>query len=188
LILITGGARSGKSRMAERLASEAGGRVLCVATAEDSDTEMSARIAHHQARRPSEWGTLEVPCDVVPALREEEGGWDTLIVDCLTLWITNLLFAFSPGVHDAETLPEHDAEALPAERVEELAAYLAASWPQAIVVTNEVGSGIVPADPTARLFRDIQGRANQRFAAHADEVYLCVSGIPLRVKQRNSED
>lgn len=154
--------------------------MLYVATAEGSDPEMSARIAHHRARRSAEWGTLEVPRDVVPALREEEGRWGVLLLDCLTLWITNLLFAEGSGGSDAES-------AL-AERVEELAAYLTVSWPRAIVVTNEVGSGIVPADPATRLFRDIQGRANQRFAEHAEEVYLCASGIPLRIKGENSED
>ncbi len=174
MILVTGGTRSGKSSLAERLATEFGGRVLYVATAEPGDDEMRLRIERHQADRPVEWGTLTAPRDAVSKLREVEGRWDTILFDCLTLYTTNLLLEKEADSPDPETVLTHDMHSL--------ADYLAASWPQCIVVTNEVGSGIVPVHRLSRLFRDLQGRVNQLFARKADEVYLCVSGIPLKIK------
>lgn len=174
MILVTGGTRSGKSSTAERLAREFGGRVLYVATAEARDEEMKLRIERHQADRPADWGTLDAPRDAVELLREREGEWDTILFDCLTLYVTNLVLEHEPEYRDPESIL--------AEDVRELADYLAGTWSQSIVVTNEVGSGIVPVDPLSRLFRDLQGRANQLFASRADEVYFCVSGIPVKVK------
>ena len=174
MILVTGGARSGKSTLAERLAAGLGGRVLYVATAESGDDEMRLRIERHQARRPSEWGTLAAPRDAVQRLEEVEGQWDTILFDCLTLYTTNLLLEKENGSPDPEVVL--------AQEMQGLADYLARNWPQAVVVTNEVGAGIVPADPLSRLFRDLQGRVNQVFARAADDVYLCVSGIPLKIK------
>ena len=174
MILVTGGARSGKSTLAERLAAGLGGRVLYVATAESGDDEMRLRIERHQARRPSEWGTLAAPRDAVKRLEEVEGQWDTILFDCLTLYTTNLLLERENGSPDPEVVL--------AQEMQGLADYLARNWPQAVVVTNEVGAGIVPADPLSRLFRDLQGRVNQVFARAADDVYLCVSGIPLKIK------
>lgn len=216
MILVTGGARSGKSATAERLAtglasewaagSGAGraapaGRVLYVASAEARDEEMARRIARHQARRPAHWGTLEAPTGAVSRLRAAEGRWDCLLFDCLTLYISNrLLAAESPpagapgaaasggGGLDAPAGPFQLTPAGSAleDRVlaelEELAQYLRKAWPRSVVVTNEVGSGIVPGHPLSRLFQDLQGMVNQAFAREADEVYLCVSGIPLRLK------
>jgi adenosylcobinamide kinase / adenosylcobinamide-phosphate guanylyltransferase len=198
VILVTGGARSGKSGLAERLATDlaakAGGGVLYVASAEARDDEMRRRIERHQARRPATWGTLEAPFDAVPRLREHEGRWGALLFDCLTLYLSNLMFAeaaraaLGPGAEgggfDPSQLPEAlvDLEATLLARMEALAGYLRSAWPQSVVVTNEVGSGIVPGDPLSRLFQDLQGRANQAFARDADEVYLCVSGLPLRLK------
>lgn len=174
MILVTGGTRSGKSNMAEQLAADFGGRVLYVATAEPGDEEMQLRIQRHQAQRPPEWGTLNAPREAVALLREQEGRWDTVLFDCLTLYVTNLLLEQEADVPDPEVALLDD--------LAELADYLAASWPRSIVVTNEVGSGIVPADRLSRLFRDLQGRANQLFAARAGEVFFCVSGIPVKVK------
>lgn len=174
MILVTGGARSGKSTLAERLATGLGGRVLYVATAEPGDDEMHLRIERHRTRRPSEWGTLDAPRDAVRRLEEVEGQWDTILFDCLTLYTTNLLLE-----REGES---PDPEVVLASEMQGLADYLARSWPQAVVVTNEVGTGIVPADRLSRLFRDLQGRVNQVFARTADEVYLCVSGIPLKIK------
>ncbi len=174
MILVTGGTRSGKSSTAERLAGELGGRVLYVATAEARDEEMKLRIERHQADRPADWGTLDAPRDGVKLLREREGEWDTVLFDCLTLYVTNLVLEHEPEYRDPE--------AILAEDMRELADYLAENWPQSIVVTNEVGSGIVPVDPLSRLFRDLQGRSNQLFASRADKVYFCVSGIPVQVK------
>jgi adenosylcobinamide kinase / adenosylcobinamide-phosphate guanylyltransferase len=174
VILVTGGTRSGKSTTAERLAADFGGRVLYVATAEPGDEEMRLRIERHQAQRPADWGTLTAPRNAVALLREQEGKWDTVLFDCLTLYVTNLLLE-----QEADT---PDPEVALLEDLAEVAEYLSANWAQSIVVTNEVGSGIVPADRLSRLFRDLQGRANQLFASKADEVLFCVSGIPVKVK------
>jgi len=178
MILVTGGARSGKSTLAERLATDFGGRVLYVATAEPRDEEMRLRIERHQAARSPEWGTLVAPRDAVERLREVEGDWDTLLLDCLTLYTTTLLLEEEAGSSDPEV-------AL-AQVMQDLADYLSDHWPQAVVVTNEVGTGIVPGDRLSRLFRDLQGRVNQAFARRADEVYLCVSGIPIKIKGQGS--
>jgi adenosylcobinamide kinase/adenosylcobinamide-phosphate guanylyltransferase len=178
MILVTGGTRSGKSSLAERLALEQGGRVLYVATAEPGDDEMRLRIERHQASRPPDWGTLNAPRDAITALRAVEGQWDTILFDCLTLYATNLLLE-----REAES---PDPESVLAEDLNNLADYLVERWPRSIVVTNEVGSGIVPIHRLSRLFRDLQGRANQLFAARADEVYFCVSGIPLKIKGTGS--
>jgi adenosylcobinamide kinase/adenosylcobinamide-phosphate guanylyltransferase len=174
MILVTGGTRSGKSTLAERLAADYGGRVLYVATAEPGDDEMRLRIERHQAGRPPEWGTLAAPRDAVSALREVEGEWDTVLFDCLTLYATNLMLE--------QEADSPDPEVVLAESMQGLADYLSENWLQSVVVTNEVGSGIVPVHRLSRLFRDLQGRVNQLFARKADEVYLCVSGIPLKIK------
>jgi adenosylcobinamide kinase/adenosylcobinamide-phosphate guanylyltransferase len=174
LILVTGGTRSGKSNLAEQLALEYGGRILYVATAEPGDEEMRLRIERHQSQRPKEWGTLSAPRDGASLLLAQEGQWDTVLFDCLTLYVTNLLLE-----QEAET---PDPEIALLEEMEKLADYLSTAWPRSVVVTNEVGSGIVPADRLSRLFRDLQGRVNQLFATKAQEVYFCVSGIPVRVK------
>lgn len=174
VILVTGGTRSGKSRLAEQLAADFSGRVLYVATAEPGDDEMRARIEKHQAARPKEWGTLTAPRNAVDLLRNEEGRWDTLLFDCLTLYVTNLILDHEPEHRDPETILAGDMIAL--------ADYLKQHWSQSVVVTNEVGSGIVPVDPLSRLFRDLQGRTNQLFAERAEAVYFCVSGIPVKIK------
>jgi adenosylcobinamide kinase / adenosylcobinamide-phosphate guanylyltransferase len=174
MILVTGGTRSGKSTMAERLAASYGGRILYVATAEPGDDEMRLRIERHQAARPPEWGTLNAPRDAVTALRAVEGEWDTILFDCLTLYATNMLLE-----HEAD---HPDPEMVLTEDLQTLADYLTRAWPQSVIVTNEVGSGIVPVHRLSRIFRDLQGRANQLFAAQSEEVYFCVSGIPLKIK------
>lgn len=171
-ILVTGGARSGKSAYAEiltqGLAEDLGRPPIYIATAEALDDEMRARIAEHQARRGDAWANLEAPLDLVGALNASDGAGPRL-VDCLTLWLSNLMHA-----------EQHILEAQ--------AALLAAVARQAspiVFVTNEVGAGIVPENPLARRFRDAAGRLNQAVAAEVDDVYLTVSGIPLRLKSND---
>lgn len=164
-ILITGGARSGKSRIAEARVLELGPQAVYIATAEAHDAEMAARIATHQARRGAEWTTLSEPLDVMRALRESDGTGPRL-VDCLTLWLSNMMLAEK----DWQTAGRALAEALPGFRS------------PVVLVTNEVGSGIVPETALGREFRDAAGALNQWIAAASDEVYLAVSGLPLRVK------
>ncbi len=178
LILILGGARSGKSAFAERLAAARGGGVLFVATATAGDEEMARRIAAHRVARPAAWRLLEAP--VAVADRLAEGGPErvgTVLLDCLTLLVSNLLLA-----HEAEG-EEGVARRVDAEidgllrRFDEDQG--AATW---LIVSSEVGLGLVPPYPLGRLFRDLLGRANQRFAARADRVYLMVAGLPLDIK------
>ncbi|MCU1340122.1 MAG: bifunctional adenosylcobinamide kinase/adenosylcobinamide-phosphate guanylyltransferase [Bryobacterales bacterium] len=157
LVLVGGGARSGKSRWALERARKRGGRLVYIATAEALDEEMSLRIARHRADRGYEFETIEEPVELARAIRSSEG--DAIVVDCLTLWLSN-------GMCDVEgtltAAKEQSAEV--------------------IVVTNEVGCGIVPENALAREFRDRAGIVNQRFAEAADEVYWMVFGQALRVK------
>jgi adenosylcobinamide kinase/adenosylcobinamide-phosphate guanylyltransferase len=173
-ILILGGARSGKSRLAETLAN-AQGPVTFVATATvaEDDPEMAARIARHQADRPESWTTLEVPRDlesVLTRLAEAEG---SVVIDCVTLWISNLMLGLGGGA------PWGDSDILDAVV---RASRAGRGRARLVWVSNEVGSGIVPANAVARRFADLQGMANQRLAAECDAVHLCVAGLSIRLK------
>lgn len=165
LTLVTGGARSGKSRYAESLITASPPPWIYVATAQAGDAEMAARIAEHRKRRPANWTIVEVPHELAGAFSHIDGGVPVL-VDCLTLWLSNRLLA------DADVEKE----------TEKLAGVLAHRSGPLVLVTNEVGSGIVPDNALARRFRDAQGRLNQRMAALADRVVLVVAGLPLVVK------
>jgi len=165
LVLITGGARSGKSRRAEARAHACPGRPVYIATAEALDLEMEERIARHRARRGNDWIEREAPLDLVQALTETDGGGARL-VDCLTLWLSNLLHAGRDWSHEAALLT----------------AALGRQRSPVILVTNEVGLGIVPDNALARAFRDAAGRLNQSVAAVADEVEFVVAGLPMKVK------
>jgi adenosylcobinamide kinase / adenosylcobinamide-phosphate guanylyltransferase len=165
VILITGGARSGKSLIAENRVLGLPGRPVYIATAEAQDAEMAARIAQHQARRDARWADRPAPLDLVAALTETDGGGPRL-VDCLTLWLSNLMFA------------ERDWRQAGAE----LVTALAAQKSPVVLVTNEVGLGIVPDNALARAFRDAAGTLNQMIAQAADEVIFAVAGLPMKVK------
>ncbi|MDO5657104.1 MAG: bifunctional adenosylcobinamide kinase/adenosylcobinamide-phosphate guanylyltransferase [Paracoccus sp. (in: a-proteobacteria)] len=162
-ILITGGAASGKSLYAENRLTALPGPHHYIATAEAGDAEMAARIARHRARRGSAWIEHHAPLDLAEALGRAEG---PVLVDCLTLWLSNLIFA------------ERDPEAETARLLDALAARTA----PAILVTNEIGLGVVPDNALARRFRDAQGALNQAVAAAAAEVRLVVSGLSIQVK------
>ncbi|BBO05197.1 MULTISPECIES: bifunctional adenosylcobinamide kinase/adenosylcobinamide-phosphate guanylyltransferase [Bradyrhizobium] len=165
VILITGGARSGKSKRAEMRTRAFPGQPVYVATAEALDSDMEARIAKHRARRGTDWIEREVPLDLVPALIATDGGGATL-VDCLTLWLSNLMHA------------ERDWE----REVGELAAALPRLKSPVVFVTNEVGLGIVPDNALARSYRDAAGIMNQIIAEAADEVEFVVAGLPMKLK------
>ncbi len=168
IILITGGARSGKSRYAEQRASALGGRRVYVATAEAKDPEMAQRIAEHKKRRRNEWMTLEEPLELTSALVKRGDAIDCALIDCVTIWLSNLLL-YRDG-----TFAQN--------KVDELVAALPRLNFHALFVTNEVGSSIVPDNMLARTFRDLAGWANQRLAAAADEVVLMVAGLPMIIK------
>ncbi len=181
LTLVTGGARSGKSRFAEQLAQQGREPILYVATAEVLDDEMRVRVQAHQARRPADWGTLEVRTEVGRALAGLDDVPGTVLLDDLGLLVTNHLMDVC-GDADPTPAVAGLVDALLAREVDELEAARAAGGWDLIVVTNEVGLGIVPATPLGRVFRDALGRANQEMAARADAVYLLVAGLPLRIK------
>jgi adenosylcobinamide kinase/adenosylcobinamide-phosphate guanylyltransferase len=178
LVLITGGSRSGKSNFALERAVRFGGARVFLATAQAVDNEMKQRIEAHRMTRPAGWSVVEEPNDVVNALRtvlERNGPTaGVVIVDCVTLWISNLIL-------ENEAFGEADAAA----KALELAHVANGSPAGVIVVTNEVGSGIVPDNVLARQFRDCAGRANQVLAREAAEVHLCVSGIAVAIKKSN---
>lgn len=179
--MVTGGARSGKSRFAEALAQHGRQPVAYLATAEAGDDEMRARIREHQQRRPSGWRTVEARIEVGRALTGLDPAPATVLLDDLGLLVTNhLLDLCGPADPGRETAAALDA-ALDAELDAFQATQQAGGW-DAIVVTNEVGLGIVPATPLGRVFRDALGRANQSLAARADEVFLLVAGLPVRIK------
>ncbi len=177
LLLILGGARSGKSAYAQQLAEELGGtQVLFVATAEAGDEDMAQRIARHRAERPAAWRTLEAAHQVGHAITEHGAGATVVVVDCLTLLVSNVLFCTGD-------IPEA-ATAEPAVQAEVAALIQACTTlpGTAIVVSNEVGLGLVPDNALGRLYRDLLGRANQALARQADAVYFMVAGLPVDVK------
>lgn len=168
-ILITGGARSGKSRYAVELATKMPVRVVYVATCSFRDDEMNARIKAHQATRPVEWQTVEEDKNVDTVLMNLKGLSEVVLIDCLTMLASNLLM-------------ELKDEAAVIQRMESVFRMINDSDMTVIMVTNEVGSGIVPETALGREFRDLAGKVNQRAAVAADEVYLMVSGIPMKIK------
>ena len=178
--LIVGGARSGKSTLAEKRAGESGLRVVYVATAQALDGEMQRRIAMHQTRRPAEWGLAEAPLDLPDALRAHAAPEVCLLVDCLTLWLSNLLFA-GAAARQAEAGEAIDCPLL-AGRTQDLIDTLRDAPGRIVLVSNEVGWGIVPMHPVSRLFADEQGRLNQRVAAVCERVTLVAAGLPLALK------
>jgi adenosylcobinamide kinase/adenosylcobinamide-phosphate guanylyltransferase len=174
ILFVLGGARSGKSRYAQTLAAAAGPRVTYLATAEVGDAEMAERVRRHQDDRPASWRTVEEPRQIATALRRWAPESDAVLLDCLTLFVTNVLLA-----------PGNDAATAESEVTAELESLLAAAREtpcRTVIVSNEVGLGLVPEYPLGRAFRDIAGRANQQVAAAADAVYFLVAGIPLSVK------
>ena len=166
ITLVLGGARSGKSRYAEGLVTSAAGGGTYVATAEPGDAEMAARIAEHRSRRGNFWCTVEAPLDLATAILAHADPARPILVDCLTLWLSNL---FRVG-----RIVEHEAETL-------CAALRDARGP-VVLVANEVGLGLVPETPLGRQFRDAAGRLNQQVAALADRVVFVAAGLPLVLK------
>ncbi|MFC0170765.1 bifunctional adenosylcobinamide kinase/adenosylcobinamide-phosphate guanylyltransferase [Pseudoduganella danionis] len=177
--LILGGARSGKSSYAERLAIESGKEVVYIATASASDSEMAERIRHHRASRPVEWITVEEPLALGNQLLRWSAPERLILVDCLTLWLGNLLFS------SGEEYPEVGTITLPPlfhEQQDMLASALTRCSSDVILVSNEVGMGIMPMGAISRCFMDEQGRLNQAMAALCDRAVLVAAGLPLVLK------
>ena len=175
MIFVTGGARSGKSSLAEKMALERAETVTYIATAEAKDGEMRERIAEHRKRRPRGWRTVEAPQKLTEAVEDALAGEGVVLIDCLTVYISNLLM--NQGIASGER-----AKRAVDREMDQLVDVCRGGYGRVILVGNEVGMGIVPDNMLARTFRDVAGRANQKMAAAAAEVYLCVSGFPIKVK------
>jgi len=196
LIVILGGARSGKSAFAERLAASRGQSVAFIATATASDDEMRERIASHRASRPKGWYTIEEPHDLAKAVRHAAELADVVLLDCMTLWLGNMLLqtSWQDEKDDEGEVEFYTASGLFDERaLEEIEALLdvvksLSPNKTLIVVTNEVGFGVVPAYFLGRLYRDTLGYVNQRLAQIAERVYFMVAGIAVDIKHLHEED
>ena len=176
LTFVIGGARSGKSKAAESLCSNSA-RVAYIATARAGDEEMRMRIARHRQDRPAHWDTFEEPLAIAPLLQKLRQEYDILLLDCLTVWLSNSLYHFRRH-------PLNEIENRVLAQLSEITA--AASGAHLVIVANEVGEGIVTTTKVGRIFRDLQGLANQRVAAAADRVLMMVAGIPIQIKPSNS--
>lgn len=169
ITFITGGARSGKSRLAEELAAKLGDPLGYLATGQAGDAEMASRIARHQERRGTAWQTMEEPLRILEVIHGHDGYFRAILVDCLTLWLSNLLFHYNDPTRVLQD-------------VRELTTSFSALQTPLFIVSNEVGMGIVPDNALSRSFRDLAGEANELIAAAADEVYVTFSGLPLKLK------
>lgn len=169
ITFIIGGARSGKSAHALKIASGVSGKVAFVATCRPQDEEMKKRIALHRKSRPGHWKTFEEPLDPSPLLKEIGSKFDCVIIDCLTLLVSNLML-------------ENFKESVIQNKIKKMLDELSGIKAQAIIVSNEVGLGIVPENKLARYFRDVAGRANQLVAKESEEVFFLVAGLPWRIK------
>lgn len=176
LMFLLGGARSGKSYTAETWAKENSKNVLYVATAQAFDDDMRERVAHHQTDRPDFWQTVEAPYQTYQHIADYTGDYDTILLDCITFLVSNILLELPEATTQTEanevTLQQIDA-------LLDVYDQSSATW---IMVSNEVGMGVVPPSKLGRFFRDMLGRANQRIASRADEVSLLVAGIPWKLK------
>lgn len=179
ITLLLGGARSGKSAFAEQLAAAHKGQVVYIATATSGDAEMAQRIAHHRGRRPAGWRTVEAPLALADALTANAAPDTCVLVDCLTLWLSNLLFQQH---HDYPDTGPVDPGPQFAAQFDALLRLLPALPGQIVLVSNEIGYGVTPMGAVSRFFVDEAGRLNQRVAALAQQVRLIVAGCPVAVK------
>ena len=182
MIFITGGARSGKSAFAEATAKGFGDNILYIATSVACDDEMRARILKHRERRPPTWETIEAHRDMSIHLKGRVSGKDAVLLDCATVMVTSIMLE---ECDDWDNIKPDGTDRVESKVLNEMAGLLSAikeSHAPFIIVANEVGLGVVPPYPMGRAFRDIGGRVNQMLAKEADEVYFCVSGIPVKIK------
>ena len=181
--LIIGGARSGKSTFAEKLAAREGQQIAYIATAQVFDEEMAFRVRLHRSRRPDSWQTFEAPFNAHEVIRAAAREHDLILFDCITIYLSNLLCSLD----ETQLADEAFVHAQSEEAIDRLVAAARAGGARCIFVTNEVGAGIVPEHRLSRLYRDMAGRANQRLAEAAEEVYLTVAGIPENLRKLAEE-
>lgn len=178
ITLILGGARSGKTHFAQEIAARLGNRVLYIATAEALDEEMSSRIEAHKRSRPSTWKTVEARTDLVKSIVGDIDDAEVVVLDCLTLLVSNLL--------DGDGIDAGALELRVTQELEGLFTLIENASSHFIIISNELGLGLVPVYPSSRAYRDVLGLANQMIARRADEVYLMVAGIPITLKKEES--
>ena len=179
-ILVTGGARSGKSRFAQELAVKSGKRVLFVATATAGDEEMQRRIEEHRKSRPAMWSTLETTTHIGSQIGQRIGRAKVVIVDCITLLLSNIFNQFN--YENEERIDEVRLEKAVVSEIDELINCIDRIDADFIIVTNEVGLGLVPMNKIGRLYRDLLGNANRVLAERADKVYIMIAGLPVKIK------
>ena len=184
ILLLLGGARSGKSYYAQELAKKTAEKVLFVATAEAGDEDMRRRIEKHQHDRPAAWRTLEATTGIGDRIQDEIEDEQMVIIDCITLLVNNIFGRYNE--QQFETIEDSVLEKQVISEINQLLECLKTVDSSFIIISNEVGLGLVPGNRMGRLYRDFLGRANQMLAQNADEVYFMVAGIPLRVKPANS--
>lgn len=182
LILVTGGARSGKSSFAEEFIRSFGDRILYIATAIAFDEEMKERIRRHRLQRPSGWETLEAYRDFESSLPGMLTGRNAVLLDCVTVMVSNIMLQKAMDWEGMSVEDINEVESDVDTQVQSLLSIIKNAETPFVLVTNELGMGVVPPYALGRAFRDIAGRANQTLARAADEVHLCVSGIPVRIK------
>ena len=182
IILVTGGARSGKSNFAESLCIKQNNRTAYIATSIPFDDEMKNRVKKHQESRPKEWKTYEIYKDIYSIVEELDNNHDTVIMDCVTLMVNNLMFTYGIEVDKATSQELNELEEYIKEKIKKLMETIKKTNLYFVIVSNEVGMGIVPENKLSRIYADFVGRANQLIAKYSDEVYFVVSGIPMKVK------
>ena len=179
-VLITGGARSGKSRFAQELAIRVNESVLFVATAQAGDEEMQERIQRHKKARPASWNTLEATTNIGSQISQEIAGARVVIIDCIALLVNNIFSQYSDPNGEQTAAPLIEEKVI--GEINELVECINKTDARFIIVTNEIGLGLVPISRIGRLYRDVMGKANQRLAQEAEEVYLMVAGLPVQIK------
>ena len=182
IILVTGGSRSGKSNFAESLCIKQNNRTAYIATSIPFDDEMKNRVKKHQESRPKEWKTYEIYKDIYSIVEELDNNHDTVIMDCVTLMVNNLMFTYGIEVDKATSQELDELEEYIKEQIKKLMEAIKKTNLYFVIVSNEVGMGIVPENKLSRIYADFVGRANQLIAKYSDEVYFVVSGIPMKVK------
>lgn len=182
IILVTGGARSGKSSFAESLCIKQNNKTAYIATSVAFDDEMKNRVKKHQESRPKSWKTYEIYKDIYSIVEELNKNHDTVIMDCVTLMVNNLMFTQGIEVDEATSEQLNELENYIREQITKLLEAVKKTNLYFVIVTNEIGMGIVPENKLSRIYGDFVGRANQLIASYSNEVYFVVSGIPMKVK------
>ena len=182
IILVTGGARSGKSNYAETLCKNQKNNTAYIATSIPFDKEMEDRVRKHQESRPSEWKTYEIYKDIFKIIKDLDIKHSTIILDCVTLLVNNLMFSYNIDIDQASQNQINELESYIKEQVKLLLQEIRKTNLYFVIVTNELGMGVVPGNRLSRVYSDIVGRINQQISLESDEVYFVVSGIPMKIK------